>query len=71
MIGLLQPVTGYLGLTLVFMRGGALQWELNICFQGFLLALARLLIWQGDWALGYHLWGLDTLLISLKSFDNL
>ena len=70
MIGLLQPVTGYLGLTLVFMRGGALQGGLNICFQGFLLALAGLLIWQGDWELGYHLWGLDTLLISLKSFVN-
>ena len=45
-------------------------------FMSFLLVLAGLSFWRGDWALGFHSWGLDTFLIlpnflrCLKSFDN-
>ena len=41
MIGLLQPVTGYLGLTLVFMRGGALQGGVKYLFSGVFVSVSR------------------------------
>ena len=47
----LQPVTKYLGLTLVFVWRVALREKFNFCF---LLALTKFSIWRGDWALGYH-----------------
>ena len=40
MIGLLQPVTGYLGLTLVFMRGGALQGGVKYLFSGVFVSVS-------------------------------
>ena len=54
-LSILQPVTKYFGLTLVFMWSSSLLEKSNFCFSRvFLLALTKFLIWQGDWALGYH-----------------
>ena len=54
---LLQPVTGYLGLALVFMWGSALRERFNLFFKSFLLALTKFSNWRVDWALGYHSMG--------------
>ena len=55
---MLQPVTKYLRLTLVFMWSSALWEKFNVCFSRvFLLALRKPSIWQGDWALAYHSMG--------------
>ena len=52
---LLQSVTGYLGLALVFIWDEALRERFNRYFSGlFLLVLAKFSFWQGEWALGYH-----------------
>ena len=50
--------TGYLGLALVFVRGGA-QWGggLNSIFKSFLLVLTELSFWLGDLALGFDSMG--------------
>ena len=53
----LRPVTGCLGLAMVFMWGSALREKFNLFFKSFLLALAEFSIWRGDWALGYYSMG--------------
>ena len=47
-------LAGYLGLALVFVWGGAQLGGFDFFFGGFLLVLAELWFWRGDWALGYH-----------------
>ena len=48
-----QSFTRYLRLTLVFMWNAVLREMFNFC-KGFLMVLAKLLFWPGDWALGYY-----------------
>ena len=53
-----KELTGYLGLALVFVRGGA-QWGggLISIFKSFLLVLTKLSFWLGDLALGFDSMG--------------
>ena len=52
---MLQPVTGYLRLALVFAWNSALRGEFGFYFSGvFLLGLTKFSFWQGDCTLGYH-----------------
>ena len=53
-----QSFTGYSGLTLVFVWGGALRGVGSfLFFGGFLLVLAEFSFWRGGWGRGYHSMG--------------